>query len=383
MNTGVIETTANEYNEERQAFADLARDIATKKLVEQREEHDTYPFGDLFEDVIRDAGIVGFYGVNLPAEFGGVGMGTGMIAAILEKLSEADASLAAIVFTNAAALEIIHAASESADVAPLYQDMQGLGTVPVAFHAYTGPDELDIPVVNKAGASIIFGKIDLLPIGSIAKYAVVPAKEEAGGGFSYYLVDLGGPGVQKSEPVVSLGFHACPAVDIVMEKAPARLIGIRGGGKKYFRSMRDRMSVCAAAISLGIMRGSLNDALQYTADRYQGGRQIIDWGQVRMMLANMAVETKIGESCLKAACRDMECGCAGWEKTAMAAAIHVGEMATRTATDGVQLFGGNGYMRDYPQEKRMRDARQAQCLLGMAPLRKMDYIADVIEERRK
>jgi alkylation response protein AidB-like acyl-CoA dehydrogenase len=188
--------------------------------------------------------------------------------------------------------------------------------------------------------------------------------------------------VQKSKPIVSLGLHACPAVNIIMEQVSAKLIGISGEGEKYFLSMRDRMSVCAAAMALGNMRGSLSDALQYTADRYQGGRQIIDWGQVRMMLANMAIETKIAEACLTMACQEMDCNVSGWEKTAQAAAIHIGEMAIRSCADGVQLFGGNGYMKDYPQEKRMRDTRQIHCLLGRSLLRKMDYIAGIIDERK-
>jgi alkylation response protein AidB-like acyl-CoA dehydrogenase len=382
MNTALSTANAYDLNEERQAFSNLAKEIATKKLAEHREENDKYPFGELFNDAIKDAGVVGFYGINLPADNGGVGMNAGMVAVILEKLSETDASLAGIVFTNAAALEILKAASESADVSNIYQSIKNLGTAPIAFHSYEGPDEIDMPVANKTGTSIIFGKINYLPLGDISNYAVLPAKKQGEKGFSYYLIDLSDARVQKSKPIVSLGLHACPAVNIIMEKVPAQLIGEPGEGEKYFLSMRDQMSVCAAAMALGNMRGSFNDALQYTADRYQGGRQIIDWGQVRMMLANMAIETKIAESCLAMACQEMDCSVSGWEKTAQAAAIHIGEMANRSCTDGVQLFGGNGYMKDYPQEKRMRDTKQIQCLLGRSLLRKMDYIAGIIEENK-
>jgi len=381
MNTAISTSEAYNSNEERLAFANLAKEIAAKKLAERREENDKYPFGELFTDAIKDAGVVGFYGINLPADHGGVGMNAGMVAVILEKLSEIDASLAGIVFTNAAALEILRAASESADVSEIYKSIKSLGATPLAFHSYEGPDEIDMPVANKTGTSIIFGKMNYVPLGGIAEYAVLPAKKQGENGFSYYLIDLRDAGVQKSKPIVSLGLHACPAVVLTMEKVPALLVGTAGEGQKYFLSMRDQMSVCAAAMALGNMRGSLNDALIYTADRYQGGRQIIDWGQVRMMLANMAIETKIAEACLAAACQEMDCNMCGWERTAQAAAIHIGEMANRSCTDGVQLFGGNGYMKDYPQEKRMRDTKQIQCLLGRSLLRKMDYIAEIIKEK--
>lgn len=364
---------------ERQAFADLAKEISLKKLVENREEHDRYPFGELFSDVIKDAGMVGFYGVNLSPEYNGVGMNTGMVAVILDKISEIDASLAGIVFVNAAALEIINAASENTGDMKIYNSIKSIGTVPIAFPAYANPAEIDMPKVNP-GHTAISGKIDYLVLGSIADYAVIPARIQNEKTYSYYLVDLKSDKIVRSKPVVSLGMHACPAVDITMDNAPAKLIGTAGMGEIYFDKMRQGMSVCSSAISLGIMRGSFNDALKYTADRYQGGRQIIDWGQVRMMLANMAIELKIAESCQNMVYLELDSKSQGWEKTAKATAIHIGELAIRVTTDGVQLFGGNGYTRDYPQEKRMRDARQAQSLLGMVLFRKIDYIGRIIEE---
>ncbi len=366
---------------ERQAFADLARDLSMKKLAEHREDHDRYPFGTLFTEAIGDAGVVGFYAVNLPVDYGGVGMNADMVAVILEKISAVDASLAGVVFTNAAALEIIRIASECTGSWSVYQNGGRFGTAPLAFQSYAGPKETEMPVAGESGTSLT-GKVPYLVLGGIAEFAVIPARRKGHDGFSYYLLDLGSKKVRKSEPVVSLGLHACPAADIDLDDVPALLIGEQGKGGAYFQAMMDRLSVCSAAMSLGIMKGSLSDALQYTADRYQGGRQIIDWPQVRMMLANMAIDVKTAESCLSAACREMDCGEQGWELTAQAAALHLGELANRVTADGVQVFGGNGYTKDYPQEKRMRDAKQVQCLLGMTLLRKIDYIARVIEENR-
>ncbi|MBN2158791.1 MAG: acyl-CoA/acyl-ACP dehydrogenase [Spirochaetes bacterium] len=365
---------------ERQAFAELAKDFSAKKLFENREEHDRYPFAELITDAIRDAGVVGFYGVNLPADFGGVGMNAGMVAVILEKISEIDASLAGILFSNAAALEILKAAAESAGETGIYTAIKTLGTAPIAFPMYDSPDEINPVMLSKDGGTIFFGKICNFACGNIADYAVVPVRKKEGHPYSYYLVDLNDKGVTKSAPLVTLGLHGCPMVDISIEKTPALLIGKEGEGALYFRAMQDRMSLCVAAMLLGIMKGSLKDAFQYTNDRYQGGRQIIDWPLVRMMLANMALDAKAAEAILSMACQELDAGVHGWEQTAQAAAIHAAELAVRATADGVQLFGGNGYTKDYPQEKRLRDARQAANLLGMIPLRKVNYIARIIEE---
>ena len=209
-----------------------------------------------------------------------------------------------------------------------------------------------------------------------------PAAQAGASGFSWYLVDLNDESIAKSKPIVSLGLHACPAVDISLRDTPCTLIGGPGCGLKYFDAMADGMSLCAAAMSLGVMKGSFQSALDYTADRYQGGRQIIDWPQVRMMLANMAIESKTGDALFSRARQEMENECQRWGFTARAAAVHIGELAVKSTADGIQLFGGNGYMKDYPQEKRFRDARQSQCLLGMAALKKIHYIADYIEENK-
>ncbi len=91
-----------------------------------------------------------------------------------------------------------------------------------------------------------------------------------------------------------------------------------------------------------------------------------------MMLAEMSLDIDVGEACLRESLRNTDAP-AG---TARALAVRLGEWACRVTTDGVQLLGGNGYMSDYGQEKRMRDARMARQLLGRAPLRKQDYFND-------
>jgi len=380
MNVMINQPLNDTLCDERLAFAELARDLANKKLLEGIEENDRYPFGPLFAEAIKDAAVVGFYGVNLASEHGGVDMNAGMVAVILEQLSLVDSSLAGVVFTNAAALEIIRQASLESDCSSLYAGISSLGTAPLAFQSFSGPREIDMPQADGGGR--VSGKARYLVLGNIADYAVIPAAQAGASGFSWYLVDLNDESIAKSKPIVSLGLHACPAVDISLRDTPCTLIGGPGCGLKYFDAMADGMSLCAAAMSLGVMKGSFQSALDYTADRYQGGRQIIDWPQVRMMLANMAIESKTGDALFSRARQEMENECQRWGFTARAAAVHIGELAVKSTADGIQLFGGNGYMKDYPQEKRFRDARQSQCLLGMAALKKIHYIADYIEENK-
>ncbi|MFI4982523.1 MAG: acyl-CoA dehydrogenase family protein, partial [Nevskiales bacterium] len=149
----------------------------------------------------------------------------------------------------------------------------------------------------------------------------------------------------------------------------ARPIGTPGSGVELFHRMAQRLAPVAAAILLGIMKGCFDEAYGYTQARQQGGRSIIDWPAVSMMLAEMSADISLAQRCLF----DALCGAPAADARPLA--IRLGEWACRATTDGVQLLGGNGYMTDYGQEKRMRDARMARQLLGMPALRKLDAFA--------
>jgi len=128
------------------------------------------------------------------------------------------------------------------------------------------------------------------------------------------------------------------------------------------------------------MRGSFGAALEYCAQRYQGGRMIIQWDDVRMKLAGMGTLLALAETSMQGLKAMFAAGEAQAGPSAVATAVQLGRIATEVTSEGIQVMGGNGYMKDYGQEKRMRDAKQAQALLGSSPLRKMEFIAPIIRE---
>jgi alkylation response protein AidB-like acyl-CoA dehydrogenase len=151
------------------------------------------------------------------------------------------------------------------------------------------------------------------------------------------------------------------------------LVGEEGQGRTYFTDAADSMSVAAAAISMGIMKGAYQEALAYSRKRFQGGKEIINWSEIQMILADMAIKIKIAEMTIDRACRAVDQMAPDWRQCSKAAALHVAEMACEVTTDGVQVLGGVGYMEDYGQAKRYRDAKQAQSLLGITPMKKLRY----------
>jgi alkylation response protein AidB-like acyl-CoA dehydrogenase len=252
----------------------------------------------------------------------------------------------------------------------------------IAFPAFSNPCEIEaIPfAVRDGNGYTLSGSLEYLVLGSLASRALIPAKIDGYEGFSFFLVDLERAGIVKSGPVQSLGLHACPAVDIGMSAVMADIIGDEGGGNRYFEAAADRLSAAAAAISSGIMKGSLKEALDYSAERVQGGRAIFNWSALRMIIAEMAVKVEIADMAVSRACGAVMEEWPGAGFMARAAALHVQELAAALTTDGIQVLGGYGYMKDFGQEKRFRDAKQAQSLLGVVPLKKLKLAEQLIGE---
>jgi len=368
-------------SDELKMLDEMAGDFAARELLEDREENDKFPFGPLFEDVLAKAQEVGFFAIMLPEDMGGAATAVNALCLVLDEVCRADAGLGGVIFTNALAQELMARAGGAELLKEVVPAQGSYRDVLTAFPSFNNPGEIrsGARAVGEDGKYELSGSVEYVVLGGIASRALLPAEIEGEEGFSLFLVDLGRSEVKASDPVLSLGLHACPAVDVSLEAAEGRLVGEKGEGGAYFEAAVDRLSVAAAAMAAGVMKGSFAEALDYTRERVQGGREIVNWSEVRMLLSGMAVKGKVADVLVDQASRDVDRGEPGWALASRAAALHVQEMAADVTTDGIQLLGGNGYMKDYGQEKRFRDAKQIQALMGLTPMRKLKYIKRVVD----
>jgi len=368
-----------EFNPDLKPFEELAISFAAKELKKNVEEHDRYPFGEFFNGVLDKAYEVGLLGITLPEDFGGIGQGISTLCTVLDNICQVDSSLGGIIFTNALCQEIMLQSKEESLLKKVFSNSKSASEFLVAFPTFSSPGQTAIlPSATRAGKVYsLSGKLEYLVLGTIASMALIPARLGNTDGYTFFLVDLSDKGVKKSDPIFSLGLHACPAVDVTFDKAQAFLLGEEGKGNAYFEVASKKLHMAAAAMSAGIMKGSFNEALAYAKERFQGGREIINWSETKMILANMAVKTKVADLCVAQGCRAIEEGIKDWGQFSTASALHVHELSCELVNDGVQLLGGNGYMKDYGQEKRYRDARQVQALLGSAPLKKLALMKEI------
>jgi len=365
---------------ELKSFEDLAHSFAAKELAVKREEHDRYPFSSFFDTVLVKAYEVGLLGATLPEECGGIGQDIGALCIILERISAADASLGGIIFTNSLSQEIMLAAGSKDLLGQIAAKATDAKTSLIACTSFTNPSENGtfLEALEIKDGHILNGRTEYVVMGDISGHALLPAKIRGKEGYSFFLINLADRGVTKSQPVFSLGLHACPAVDLDLSEVAGTLVGKEGKGAEYFGYASDRMHAAVAAIQCGIMKGSFQEAFDYSQQRFQGGKEIIQWSGLRMLLGQMAVQVKIAEMVVSEAAIAVENKEIQWNLYARAAAIHLSELACKLTTDGIQCLGGNGYMKDYGQEKRFRDAKHVQALLGLAPMRKLSMIKDML-----
>jgi alkylation response protein AidB-like acyl-CoA dehydrogenase len=369
------------YRNDLKPFKDLARSFASKELAGKTEEHDRYPFGDFFEGVLDKAYEVGFLNVVLPEALGGIGCDIGTLCVILQNICQVDSSIGGIIFTNAMSQQIMLAAGSKDLTQEIFTKASSAREFLVAFPSYTDPVQTDLlPMAEMSGNEYkLTGRLELLVMGNMARHAIIPARTGKGQGYAFFLIDLSVEGVDKSPPVITIGLHACPAVDINLQGVKAKLLGVENAGINYFEKAYVMMNVAAAAMNAGIMRGSLNEAMAYSRERFQGGRAIADWSEVSMILAGMSVKTDVADMCVVQSCLGL---CQSEDENGsryIACSTHIHELACETVTDGIQILGGYGYMKDYGQEKRFRDARMVQGLLGTAPMKKLAMIRNIAE----
>ena len=353
-----------------------AAEFARSELTVNREESDRFPFGPFFSTVLQKAFELDFFHITLPESAGGVGMGIEALCVVLEELSRQDASLGAIVLTNCFAQEILLNAGNADLLKDRADKADKVTDFLLACPLFNNPSEIRhmAEVSGKERRPLLSGKIEYLVLGGVVGAAVVPAAEQGQDSYSYYLIDLTQSSVAISEPVLSLGLHCCPAVDAEFDRAEAVPLGGAGDGAILFKKAAARMHPAAAAMSSGIMKGAFDEALSYAGQREQGGRKIGDWSEMQMMLADMAVHIKIADMVVAEACRAVDGKEKDWESKALAAAIHVQAAAVRVTTDGVQALGGVGYMQDFGQEKRFRDAKHIQACFGLTPMQKLKFL---------
>src|SRR6185503_12590262 len=156
--------------------------------------------------------------------------------------------------------------------------------------------------------------------------------------------------------------------------------GEEGYGFRHAMGTLDQARPGVAAQALGLAQGALDYALVYTSRRKQFGQRVIDFQAVQHMLANMATKIEAARQLVYAAARAADKGLDNLTKLSAMCKLYATDVAMEVTTDAVQLFGGYGYMRDYPVEKYMRDAKITQIYEGTNQVQRLVVARAMLKE---
>ena len=367
-------------DKELQMLAKAAEEFAKKELAPLAAENDKHPDPAVIAELLQKAFDLDFFHTMLPEDLDGMGMGTRAMGTLLDPICQVDSSIGLLLFANIFGYELMLVAGSHEEVKAITAGNKP-GDFLVACPVFDNPSETEIHLrAEKQGDNYrLSGRVEYLVPGSLAQRLLVPARIAGQKGCTFFLVDTTAPGLTAGDPILTLGMHACLGVDVTMDGVAAVPVGEESKGQIYFDKVSDRLQTAASAMALGVMKGAFKEGFDYASQREQGGRTTINWSEMQMILADFALKIQMAEMAVAQSSQAVDTRTKGWQQAALAAAVQVGAMACETTTDGIQVMGGVGYMKDFGQEKRFRDARHIQALLGMTQMKKLRFIRQHIK----
>ena len=371
---------------EQREVRDLAREFADGEIRPRAAEWDRD--GAFDRSVLDQLAELGFLGMLVPERYGGLGLIAGTYLVVLEELARGDASLALTVAIQngpVPRLLLAHGDEEqksrwlprlaSGDViAGFALSEAGAGSDPASLAALARQEDGGDWVVSgakrwvtngaKADAMFVFARTDG---GSDGDSPPTNGRGPAAGAF---LVDTGAPGYRPGKRERTMGLRASETVAVELDDvrvAADRLVGYRARGLSHALDALDVGRLGIAAQAVGIAQAAFEHAAVYTGERQQFGKPVAAFGAVRSKLAVMATRIAASRALVQEAAQRWEAAvarggrCSDWPAMAK---LTASETAAWVTDQAVHLFGGYGYMREFPVEKLMRDAKGTEIYEG-------------------
>jgi len=371
--------------EEQKALQDMAREFAEKEMKPNAAKYDK---GEEFsEDVMKKAFEVGFLTCTVPKEYGGGGLNDIDTVIISEELAAGCAGMYTTMMVNALAYSpIIHFGSDEQKKKFLTPHTEKMSFASFCLtEREAGSDASSIATrAEKVGNEyIINGSKCFISNGGIASLYTVFANsnpEKGARGLSAFIVPRETPGLIVGKEEDKMGHRASNTVELTFEnvKIPEEnLLGKEGIGFIIAMRTLDKTRAPVGAAGVGVARAAMEYAVEYAKTRVQFGKPIALFQNTAFKIAQMAIEINAARHLVWHAAwlldEEKPCG----KESAMAKTFG-SDVAMRVTTECVQILGGYGYMKDYPMEKLMRDAKLLQIYEGTNEIQRLVISREVI-----
>ncbi len=369
--------TAYALSEEHEALRESVRQLADDKIAPYAAEVDQEPrFPQEAHDALVKADL---QAVHIPEAFGGAGADAIATAIVIEEVARVCASSSLIPAVNKlGTVPLLLAASQ--DLKQRYLPPVARGEAMFSYalsESEAGSDAaaMRTRAVRDGDNYILNGTKRWITNAGISRFYTVMAVTEpdvGAGGISAFVVEKDDPGFSVGAPEHKLGIKGSPTCELYFDDCviPAdRMIGEEGSGFRTALATLDHTRVTIAAQALGIAQGALDYAAGYVRERRQFGQAIAEFQGIQFMLADMAMKVAAARQLTYAAAARSERAMQGANVADLtfissACKCFASDVAMEVTTDAVQLLGGYGYVRDYPVERMMRDAKITQIYEG-------------------
>ena len=374
--------------EEQRALRDLAHEFAEKEIrpvAAEYDEHQTHP-----ADVIAKAHEVGLMNPHLPEELGGAGLGGIAGALIGEELCWGCSGIATSIVANIlGALPLVLAGTEEQRrewLPPLLEE-----PILCSF-ALTEPDAgsdvsgIQTTAVRRGDEYVINGsKMFITNAGRASWFTVFASTDKAAGhrGLTAFVVPSDAEGVTVEKHLDKMGQRATDTSALAFQDVvvpAARRLGEEGQGFKIAMQTLDHTRPGTAAGAVGVARAAFEHAVEYSRDRVQFGQPIAINQGVNFLVADMAAEIEAARLLVWQAAWLLDQGERATLQSSYAKRF-AADTAMKVTTDAVQIFGGYGYMKEFPVEKLMRDAKLFQIYEGTSQIQRLVIAREIFLPR--
>ena len=374
--------------EEQIMIRDLARKVAEEKIRPVAAYHDET--GEFPWEIMKILAEMDFFRIYIDAEYGGLGMGSMGLVLVNEELSRACGGIAlGFAGTALGVMPLLYAGSEAQK--KKYLPDLAAGKMLAAFgltEPEAGSDAGGMKTTAKKDGNdyVLNGVKHFITNGGVAKfYTIIAVTDPAKGarGASAFIVEEGTPGFSYGKKENKMGIRASATCELVFEdcRIPAEnLIGKEGQGFPIAMRTLDRTRPGVASQALGIAQGALDQAVQYSRKRIQFGQPISSFQAIQFKLADMATHIEAARALIYSVARMIDAGVKDFAKESAMCKLYASDVAMAVTTEAVQIFGGYGYMKEYPVEKMMRDAKITQIYEGTSEIQRSVIGKHLIKE---
>lgn len=377
--------------EDQKMIKDLAREIAEKHVLPVRAELDRT--GEFPWDIMKILAQADMFRIFIPEQYGGLGTGSLELCLVVEELSRVCLGVSTTYAANAlGTYPILLFGTEEQKQRYLPDIADGKRLVAFALtepNAGSDAGGIQTTATKDGDYYILNGRKQWITNGGEAEiYTVIALTDKSKGprGASAFIVEKGTPGFSFGKKEDKMGIRASVTRELIFEDCripKENLLGREGMGFIVAMKTLDQSRVGVGAQGVGVAQGAFEEAAKFAKQRIQFGQPVISFQAVQHMLADMAIQIEAARALVYSVARYIDSGAKDITKASAIAKTFATDVAMKVTVDAVQVMGGAGYMKDYPVEKMMRDAKILQIYEGTNQIQRNVIGQAIIKELTK